>query len=232
MSGSTLELGFAFSLGTATFFAPCALPLLPGYLAYFLGSDPAETQPLHRRLQRGTVVAAVTSLGLLSVFAVLAAVAVLVGERVLRNVAVLELVAGVVLIALGFGMLSGTLSALTVHVQLPERRASPAGYFSFGALYAAAAVGCTGPLFLGVVSVALANPSNAAPILGSYAAGTMSLLVVVTLLTALGRDLLVRQLAAGSERIRQVAGGVLVLAGLVQLYYFFVVFDGLAGLSV
>lgn len=26
--------GFAFGLGTATFFAPCAFPLLPGYVAF------------------------------------------------------------------------------------------------------------------------------------------------------------------------------------------------------
>ena len=229
---AAVELGFAFGLGTATFFAPCALPLLPGYLAYFLGNEAASEETLGRRLRRGGFVAAVTSLGLLAVFALLAVVAFVLGERVLRNVAVLELVAGVVLVGLGIGMVTGWLSSLSVHVQLPKRRASPVGYFSFGALYAAAAVGCTGPLFLGVVALALANPLEAIPILGSYAAGMVTLLVGVTLATALGRDVLVRRLTTSSERMRRVAGGVLVLAGLVQLYYFFVVFDGLAGLSV
>lgn len=231
MSGSPVELGFAFGLGTATFFAPCALPLLPGYLAYFLGAESKEGGGIAGRLRRGIAVAGVTSLGLLAVFGLLAAVAFLVGERVFRNVAVLELVAGVVLVVLGVGMVTGALSNVTIHVQLPERRRGPVGYFSFGALYAAAAVGCTGPLFLGVASLALANPVNAVPILGAYAAGMVTLLVGVTLAAALGRNVLVRRLAAGTERMRRVAGGVLVLAGLVQLYYFFVVFDGLAGLS-
>ena len=32
------QLWFALVLGGSTFFAPCAYPLLPGYLAYFLGN--------------------------------------------------------------------------------------------------------------------------------------------------------------------------------------------------
>lgn len=232
MTGATVELGFAFSLGTATFFAPCALPLLPGYVAYFLGSEGGDGgQTFRGRLQRGVVVAAVTSLGLLAVFGLLAAVAFTFGERVLRNIALLELVAGVVLVVLGIGMLAGRLSALSVHVRLPERRSGPVGYFSFGVVYAAAAAGCTGPLFLGVVSLALANPVEAVPIFGAYAAGMVSLLVAVTLLTALGRATLVRRVAASSGRVTRIAGAVLVIAGIVQLYYFFVVFDGLAGLA-
>jgi cytochrome c-type biogenesis protein len=57
------------------------------------------------------------------------------------------------------------------------------------------------------------------------------LLTVVTILSALGRGVLIRRLAASGERIRRVAGVVLVLAGIVQLYYFVYVFDGLAMLG-
>ena len=39
-----LRLGFAFSAGVATFFAPCAYPLLPGYVAFYLGdAGPSAT---------------------------------------------------------------------------------------------------------------------------------------------------------------------------------------------
>lgn len=229
---SGIELGFAFSVGTATFFAPCAVPLLPGYLAYFLGQDDGEEDPtVGARLWRGATVASITSLGLLTVFAVLAGITFTVGASVLRNIAILELVAGVLLIGLGVAMVAGWFSAITPHIQLPERRRGPVGYFSFGAVYAAAAAGCTGPLFLGVVSFALANPVDAIPLLGAYAAGMVSLLVAVTLATALGKDALVRRVTTRSQTVTRVAGGVLVVAGIVQLYFFFVVFDGLAGLS-
>jgi cytochrome c-type biogenesis protein len=231
MAAESLRLGFAFSLGTATFFAPCALPLLPGYVAYYLGQEGDDEQPLATRLRRGVTVATVTSLGFLAVFAVLAAVVFAVGTEVLRNVAVLELVVGVALIGLGVGLVTGKLSAVTLHVQLPERRRGPLGYFAFGVVYAAAAAGCTAPLFVGVASLAVANPASAVPLLGAYTAGMVVLLVGVTLLTALGRDAVVRRLAASSGRVTRAAGAVLVVAGVVQLYYFVVVFDGLSGLA-
>lgn len=231
MAGETLRLGFAFGLGTATFFAPCALPLLPGYVAYYVGQEDSDPAPLATRLRRAATVAAVTSLGFLAVFAVLAAVTFAVGTQVLRNIAVLELVVGVALVALGAGLATGRLPDVPVHVALPERRRGVLGYFSFGVVYAAAAAGCTAPLFIGVASLALANPANAVPLLGAYAAGMVVLMAAVTLLTALGQQTVVRRLTANTGRVTRLAGVVLAIAGLVQLYYFLVVFDGLAGLA-
>ncbi|MFC7134483.1 MULTISPECIES: cytochrome c biogenesis CcdA family protein [Salinibaculum] len=231
MDGETIRLGFAFSLGTATFFAPCALPLLPGYVAYYVGNEDGDDQPLAARLRRGLVVATVTSLGFLVVFGVLAAITFALGTQVLRNIAVLELVVGVALVGLGIALATGRLSQTTFHIQLPERRRGPVGYFGFGVVYAAAAAGCTAPLFIGVASLALANPANAIPLLGAYAAGMVVLMGTVTLLTALGRQTVVRRLTANTRLVTRVAGVVLAIAGLVQLYYFLFVFDGLAGLA-
>lgn len=235
MTETPVRLGFAFSLGVATFFAPCALPLLPGYVAYFVGqsgeSDRVVGDSVMARLGRGLVVTAVTGLGVVAVFALLAAVAVTLGTRILRNVAVLELVAGVALVGLGAALVTDRLPNPSVHLRLPERRRGPVGYFSFGALYAAAAAGCTGPLFVGVATLALSNPTHAVPIFGAYAAGAVSLLGLVTLSTALGRTALVNRFSASSERVTRLAGLALIGAGLVQLYYFLVVFDGLAGLG-
>ncbi len=230
MDGETIRLGFAFGLGTATFFAPCALPLLPGYVAYYVGQE-EEPAPLPTRLRRGLTVAAVTSLGFLAVFAVLAAVTFAVGTQILRNIAILELVVGALLIVLGVGLASGRFAETTFHVQLPERRQGVLGYFSFGVVYAAAAAGCTAPLFVGVASLALANPANALPLLGAYAAGMVVLMSGVTLLTALGQQTVVRRLTSNTKLVTRVAGAVLAVAGVVQLYYFLFVFDGLAGLA-
>jgi len=58
----------------------------------------------------------------------------------------------------------------------------------------------------------------------------VSLPVAVALATALGRAALVRNLATAGERVTRFAGVVLVVAGVVQLYFFLVVFDGIQGL--
>jgi len=56
-------------------------------------------------------------------------------------------------------------------------------------------------------------------------------MVGVTTLSALGRDTVLRRLAANTGRITRVAGVVMVVAGLVQLYYYLFVFGGLETLG-
>lgn len=226
-----VRLGFAFGAGMVTFFAPCAFPLLPGYVAFYLGNDDdaAAGTPRLARLRRAAAVGVVTSLGFFLVYGALAGVALAAGRQLLQQVSVLELVVGSLLVVLGAGMLTGRFDPGAVHVRLPERRRGPAGYFLFGVAYAAAAAGCTAPVFVGIAAVALtAPPAGAVLTLGAYAAGMSVLMVVVTVLAALGRATVLRRVGASSGRLTRLAGAVLVLAGLVQIYYYLVVFDGLA----
>jgi cytochrome c-type biogenesis protein len=226
-----VRLGFAFGLGTATFFAPCAFPLLPGYVAFYLGRDGDAHTSLRGRLRRALAVGAVTSAGFFLVYAVLAGLALSIGTRPLRDVAVLELVVGILLVTLGVGMALGRLHLDRIPILLPERRRSVRGYALFGVVYAAAAAGCSAPAFVAVASVAIGEgPVAVATTLGAYAAGTSVPMVGVTLLSALGRDTLLRRLSANTGRLSRAAGVVLAVAGAVQLYYYLVVFDGLAHL--
>jgi cytochrome c-type biogenesis protein len=228
----SLRLGFAFGLGTATFFAPCALPLLPGYVAFFLGDDEEVGERLSWRLARAVGISLTTSLGFLVVYGLLAAVVFAIGTQALGSISILELVVGAILIVIGLYMASGRKLSAPVTIQLPERRRGVAGYFAFGVVYAAAAAGCTAGLFIALVGIALpAGAVGGLALVGAYAAGMAVLLTVVTVLSALGRGVLIRRLAASGERIRRVAGVVLILAGIVQLYYFVFVFDGLAMLG-
>ena len=207
------RLAFAFSAGVATFFAPCAFPLLPGYVAFYLGlgdgGDGPEGGPAStlRRVARATAV----------------------GASALRDIAVLELVVGGLLVVLGAGLAAGVLPDL--HVLLPERRRTVGGYVAFGVVYAVAAAGCTAPVFIGLALVALgAGPVGAALVLGTYALGMAVLMVAVTLLAALGRAGLLRRLSAGTGRVSRTAGALLVVAGLAQIYLYVFDFDPLGGL--
>jgi cytochrome c-type biogenesis protein len=265
----SLRLGFAFSLGMGTFLAPCAFPLLPGYVAFYVGSgdggggpgsadggkgdgrNPGAAAPAADggsatagvrggaataggsratldRLWRAITVGLVTSLGFFAVYALLAAVVFALGSSVLRNVSVLELVVGTIMVVLGTAMASGRVDLTAVHLPLPERRRGPLGYFAFGVVYAAAAAGCTAGLFVGLSSLALSSgPTGAVAVFGAYAAGMSVLMVGVTVAAALGRQALVRTLSANTPLISRAAGVVLAVAGLVQLYYFLFRFDGL-----
>ncbi len=232
-------VAFAFSAGAGTFFAPCAFPLLPGYVSYYLGQTTDEAPPATpgllglvptetgRQLVRAATVGVLVSVGFAVVYGLLGGVTAAVGSRLLGNVSLLEpAVAGVLIVA-------GTATALgysvpTPTVRLPERRRSAASFVGFGVLYAAAAAGCTGTVFVGIGVRALASgPVVAVVTFAAYAAGMSSLMIAVTVGAAVGRDQLLTRIGAHGQRIERVMGVLLVIAGLAQLYYFLFVFDGL-----
>lgn len=226
----TLRVGFAFAAGAATFFAPCSFPLLPGYVGYYLGRTESPPDPLGTRLRRAATVGVVTSLGVVLVYAVLGGVVAAVGTLVLRNVSVLELLVGSLLVVFGGAMALGRFP--TARIRLPERERSLGGFFAFGVLYAAAAAGCTVPVFVGVATLGLsAGPVGGIITFGAYAAGMSLLMVVVTGLSALSQDAILRLASGRVGAISRAAGALLVLAGIAQIYLFVFEFDGLRTLG-
>jgi cytochrome c-type biogenesis protein len=198
---------FAVGAGLATFFAPCAYPLLPGYVGYALREDVGLGGAAVRGLAAST--------GAVVVLVGLGGLLLAVGGRLARPLPLLEPLVGVVLV--GLGLLLLTDRAPTLHLRLPERRSSVAGAAVFGGGYALAAAGCVVPVVLGVFTQALAlAPSRAAVVLGSYVAATALPLTGVTLLAAVGSD----ALRASSTRvgtIRRLAAVLMILAGVAQV---------------
>jgi len=201
-------LAFAAGTGVATFFAPCAFPLLPGYVGYYVSDSTSDTAVV--------AAAAAAAVGAVAAIAAVAGLVLAVGQPVKAVLPVLEPVIGVGLVAFGVLVVAGRGPQL--HVALPERPSSVLGFGVFGAVYAVAAAGCVVPLFVGVVVQALALPAaGATAVLGVYAAGVAAPLVGVTLLAGAGVDAW-RDLGAYSGSMETAAGAVMVLAGLGQLY--------------
>lgn len=218
--------GFAFAAGVATFFAPCAFPLLPGYVAFYLGGDEPRGGSIDR-LARAGLVGGMTSLGFFLVYAALAAIVAALGGSALADIAMLEPAVGGLLVVLGVATAAGYTPAR--HVPLPARRRSLGGYLAFGVVYAVAAAGCTAPVFIGLALLGLsAGPAGAVATLGAYAAGMAVVMLAVTGLSALGRDAVLRRLTRSTGRVTRVAGVLLALAGIAQIYLYAVGFDWLA----
>lgn len=262
LAESASLVGFAFGAGAFTFFAPCAYPLLPGYVAYYLGQDTpggirdgdhaagstdggtpaagrvtgylaggiglAVPEPRATRLARAAVVGVLVSSGFVLVYGLLAGAVVAFGARLLADISVLELVVGVLLVLAGGAMALGW-HVPTPTVALPERRHSIAGYVGFGVIYAAAAAGCTAPVFVGVSLEALSTgPGVGVATLLAYAGGMSALMIGVTVAAALGRGALLSGLTRRMDLIRRVAGVLLLLAGVAEIYLFVFRFQGLA----
>jgi cytochrome c-type biogenesis protein len=226
------RLTFAATLGAFTFFAPCAFPLLPGYVAYYLGAgdEGAADDPTRVHLWRAAKVGVLASVGFFAVFWVLGAVVSLVGTRAVADIARLELVVGGLLILLGLSMAAGRTPQW--HVSLPERERSAGGFVLFGVVYAVAAAGCTAPLFIGVVGASVAaGPVAGAATLVAYAAGMSAMMIAVTGLAAVGRDQVIRRLSASTGRLQRGAGVLLALAGVTQILYYLFWLGGWASLT-
>lgn len=101
----------------------------------------------------------------------------------------------------------------------PAISSSVLGFGLFGALYALAATACVLPLFLAVALQSLTfSTAETAFVLGSYAGSFGVLMVVSTIATGVGHDALVKRASQHVDTLTRLAGGILVAAGVGQLY--------------
>jgi len=221
MTGVSLatNVPFAVTAGVATFFSPCAYPLLPGYVGFYVNSVEADSASVFGAGVRGVAAA----VGVLATFALLAGATVRVGYATLSNVTVFETLVGVLLIA--FGLLVVVGRAPSISVPLPERRTGIFGFGLFGAGYALAGAGCVAPVFLGVVARAIALPSETALLVVGVYAGTVAVLMAATTVaTGVGLVSNANRVTAHAGLLRRIAGAVMVAAGIGQLYLSLIVY--------
>lgn len=211
--GFLAAAGLAAGAGVATFFSPCAYALLPGYVGYYVASAGDQQPPLSGALLRG---GAATG-GVVLVFAVLALLAVAVQQSIEAYLPTVELLVGGALVVLGVALVADL--GPRPHVTLPERRTTVLGFGGFGALYALAAAGCVAPLFLSIVFQSVALPTaQTVGVLAIYAGTFGALMLATTVLTAVGHGIGVDRVALPTHRLVRIGGGVLVLAGLLQIW--------------
>jgi cytochrome c-type biogenesis protein len=208
-------IGFAAGAGIATFFAPCAFPLLPGYIGYYMNQSDTPS---------GLLSGITAASGAVVMLGIVAGLTAMIGRRLTTILPLFEPVVGAALIVLGV-LLWVEVEWASTTIPLTHRPDSLLGFGIFGAVYAIAAAGCVIPLFLGVVTQAVSlSPTNAATVLLTYAAGVAVPLIGVTLLAESGMTAWQR-LGHYTGRIEQIAAGLLITAGAGQLYLSIVVLD-------
>jgi cytochrome c-type biogenesis protein len=213
------NLPFALTAGVATFFSPCAYPLLPGYVGYYVNSVEAENASVVGAGVRGVAAA----VGVLTTFAVLGGATAWVGQETLSGITVFETLVGGLLVV--FGTLVVLDLAPSVSLPLPKRHSSVLGFGLFGAGYALAGVGCVAPIFLAVVARVIALPAGVAVLfLGVYAGVVALLMAATTVATGVGIIGNVNRVMAHAGLLKRLAGAVMAFAGVGQLYLSLVVY--------
>ncbi|UCG67961.1 MAG: redoxin domain-containing protein [Thermoplasmata archaeon] len=241
-------VSLAILAGFAFFFSPCAFPMLPGYLAYYLkkGSEEGGKIPLRRAAMAGTI----SALGIIIVSLILGVVVIFAGTSILEGVAVLGLVVGVILIVLGGLLLTpfqywkivrpfqalwaklrsigkkkpkeGEVGAAGVSTTPGGGSGFYGGLFLYGLGYGAAAAGCTAPIFIAVLISALsAGLVFGLSVLILYNMVAAVLMISITITIAHFGAGAAQKLSQYTEVIKKISGAVLIVVGIYLLWIYF-----------
>lgn len=228
----------AIVAGVASFFSPCAFPLLPGYFsAYYLAGQ--EEHNGRSAARRGLGLGLAAALGVITFSLILGLIIAALGTSVGQSlsisgaepsqfVRVFRGFVGVVLLTLGIGQLSGWnlkprfVDAFTYRTR-PQReggRGPTRTLYLYGLGYSAAGIGCTGPILAGLIVFALASGgfNSALTAFGVFALTMGTLMLVISGLVAASRQTLITRLKAATPKIKSVASVLLILVGLFNIY--------------
>ena len=172
MSGSmVLALPVALAAGVVSFFSPCVIPLLPGYLSYATGLSGADLEDARRsRLVTGAVLFV---LGFSVVFVLLGSLTGAAGAWLFVHTRELNVVLGILTILLGVAFLGGIgfLQRDWRFHKVPAVGLAAAPLLGF--LFGVGWTPCVGPTLaaINVLSVNEATASRGAVLSGVFALG-------------------------------------------------------------
>ncbi len=220
-------LPWAFSAGMVATVNPCGFAMLPAYLSYFMGRT-GDDSTVPRDLLRGAGVGFGMTTGVLTVFLAAGALISAVGVAMARYIPWLGLVIGLAVAGIGVTMLIRPRLQIGLNVPNPaESRSSlvrTGGYrafYLFGAGYGLASLGCTLPIFLIVMTQALAAGGfvPGMVVFLAYGLGMGLVLLALSVAAGLGRGLVAQSLRALVPYMRWAGAVGMVAAGGYLIYY-------------
>ena len=219
----------ALVAGVASFFNPCAFPLLPAYLAqYYTTKEGEKVKSTMGSLTSGLA----ASLGVITFNMILGTVIGILGAGFGKslglagdnpNISVrwLRGIVGALLLYLGFSHATGKGNPLEKLVHLWHPKSSPESVnnfrrmYSYGFGYTLLGIGCGGPIMAGlfVFSFAQGGLFDALIAFSVYSFTMAALMIIVSFITALSKDTLLANLRKSTVTIQRVSGVLLFLVG-------------------
>ncbi|MCH7662549.1 MAG: hypothetical protein IH859_01600 [Chloroflexi bacterium] len=224
--------------GVASFFSPCAFPLLPSYFSFYHQTDSDEndtSSEISKALRLGLAAA----LGVITFDLILGLLIALLGSGIAQGLSISgpepsQFVryfrggVGVVLITLGIGQIIGWnlkptfVDAFAYHTR-PERegkRKAAVNLYLYGLGYNAAGMGCTGPILAGLMIFALSSGGfvTALGAFGVFSLTMGGLMLLLSGLVATSKQTLITRLKAATPKIKWAASILLILVGAFNIY--------------
>ncbi|HMJ74935.1 MAG TPA: cytochrome c biogenesis protein CcdA, partial [Iamia sp.] len=181
--GGDARVALALATGMLATVNPCALPMLPAYLGWFISGDDGR-RPLGTAVARAVVVSLSVSFGFVAVFGVLGLLVTAASAQVEKVTPWLTPAVGVVMAGLGIVLLTGR----TLSIALPRLDRTGSGgrgvtaMVVYGASYAVVSVSCTMPVFVSQVSLTFGQSwTTGLTQLGGFAVGFALVMVALSM---------------------------------------------------
>lgn len=223
MNGASILL--AFSAGMIAAVNPCGFALLPAYLSYYLGLESAATtdgSPPVAPLRRAAIVSAATTAGFVLVFVIIGAAWSAVSGVVAEQLPWAIVVLGGALVVLGIAMIFGYVPTIRLP-KVATSSGSQSGWsaFVFGISYGVASLSCTIAPFIGAVSSTFGrhNWLTGVATLAAYAVGMGAIVTLLTVSVSLARQGVAARLRRMLPYMGRISGVLVVLSGLLAMYY-------------
>jgi cytochrome c biogenesis protein CcdA len=236
----------AFAAGIALFMSPCAFPMLPGYVGYYLGMDDQPQQASKKEvLKKALPTGIAAALGILSVFIFIGILVMIIGSPITPFIPLLAPFVAIFIIILGIMMLSNIqyysitnkLNAffgkviskikfgnMSLSDKVNEKEVG--GTFTYGMGYGLAAAGCTLPVFLVIITGALTKGGffSGLFVFIIFGLGMALFMFVVTILVATSKDSIINKMKMSTGKIKMVSGVFMLVAGVALLAGFYLTF--------
>ena len=214
------SLGVAFTAGMLAVLAPCALPMLPSYVAYYMNLEEDE-----RSLGASFGFAFTVVAGFLVVFLVIGLLPSFALNQVSSRLDYVAPFIGALLVLIGLasGLSDIFDRMLAINVTAPQR-AGYRSFFLYGVGYGAASLACSLPVFILLVlqSSTAGGPLGVFTVFLAYGLGASGVIVPLTLALTYSKDIIHQRLVLLLPRIKKINAAVLILAGLYMIVTYFV----------
>lgn len=222
-------LPLAVIAGVASFFSPCAFPLLPGYFSLYYSQTEQSSD---------TKLALSATLGVMSFTLILGIIIGMVGEGIAQGLSItgnqaaftrtFRALIGGILILLGIGqwrgvnikpMVADALAWRTRprHEETIKRPLLNLYLYGFG--YNAAGMGCTAPILTGLMIFAASSGGFASAFLAFVVfAFTMgSLMLLISMMVAVSEEVMIQKFRSATTRIKKVSSILLMGVGVFNI---------------
>jgi len=219
-------------LSVLVYFSPCAFPVLPSFITYYLSLGSREEELMEKgkikgKMPKAWVIGLLSGLGMWTFFIFIGIIAVIMGEAFEKSGIITQIALGiaVLLVILGFFMLTGGTAHLMGWVQrlidkwsttenddtfTPRRN-----MYLYGIGYAAASIDCTAAAVLPFIIYLSTQSGNSVPVgLSGLMLGLLLLMITVTVAVSLGRQVMIDFLRKSTGMIKMVGSWMMMFAGI------------------